>query len=55
LYELTGDEAWVSFVNVEAKEQPKQWTNTFTKQAEKKFKQTSARKLMATVSWGCNE
>jgi hypothetical protein len=36
---VTGDETCVSFVNVETKEQSKQ------------FKQTSARKLMAVVLW----
>jgi hypothetical protein len=32
---VTGDETWVSFVNVETKEQSKQWLHTFTKEAEK--------------------
>jgi hypothetical protein len=32
---ITDDETWVSFVNVETKEQSKQWMHTFTKQAEK--------------------
>jgi hypothetical protein len=32
---VTGDETWVSFVNVETKEQSKQWMCTFTNQAEK--------------------
>jgi hypothetical protein len=31
----TGVKTWVSFVNVESKGQSKQWTNKFTKQAEK--------------------
>jgi hypothetical protein len=26
--EVTGDETWVSFANVETKEQSKHWTNT---------------------------
>jgi hypothetical protein len=38
-------------MNVQIKEQSKQWMHTFTKQAEK-FKQTlSTRKLTATVLW----
>jgi hypothetical protein len=32
---VTGDETWVSFVNVETKEQTKQWMHTFTKLAKK--------------------
>jgi hypothetical protein len=32
---VTGDKTWVSFENVETKEQSKQWLHTFTKQAEK--------------------
>jgi hypothetical protein len=33
---VTRDETWVSFVNVETKEQPKQWMHTHSpKQAEK--------------------
>jgi hypothetical protein len=49
---LTGDDTWVSFVNVEPKEQSKELNaHTFTKQA-KKFKQIlSARILMAAVFW----
>jgi spore coat polysaccharide biosynthesis protein SpsF (cytidylyltransferase family) len=31
---VTGDETWVSFVNVETQEHSKQWMHTFTKQAE---------------------
>jgi hypothetical protein len=38
------------FVNLEIKQQSKQWMHTFTKIA-KKFKQTSATKLMATGFW----
>jgi DNA-binding transcriptional MocR family regulator len=37
---LTGDETWVSFVNVETKEQSKQWINTHSPNKQKKFKQT---------------
>jgi hypothetical protein len=29
---VMGDETWVSFVNIETKEQSKQWMHTFTKQ-----------------------
>jgi hypothetical protein len=44
---------WVSFVNIETKEQSKQWMHTHLLNNPKKFKQTlSARKLMATVFWG---
>jgi hypothetical protein len=31
---VTGDETWVSFVNVETKNQSKQWAHTFAIQAE---------------------
>jgi hypothetical protein len=49
---VTGDDTWVSFVNVETKEQSKQWMYTHPPNKLKKFKQTlSARKLMATVFW----
>jgi hypothetical protein len=49
---VTGDEIWVSFVNVEIKEQPKQWRHIHSPEEPKKFKQTSsARKLVATVFW----
>jgi hypothetical protein len=48
----TGDEAWVSFVNAETKEQSKKWMHTHSQNQPKNFKQTfSARKLMATVFW----
>jgi macrodomain Ter protein organizer (MatP/YcbG family) len=40
---VTGDETLVSFVNVETKEQPKQWMHTHSPNKLKKFKQTSAR------------
>jgi hypothetical protein len=46
-----GDETSVSFVNVKIKEQSKQWIHTHSPKKPKKFKQTSARKLMATVFW----
>jgi hypothetical protein len=38
-------------VNVETKEQSKQWCTHIHQPSQKKFKQTSARKLMATVFW----
>jgi hypothetical protein len=37
---ITGDETWVSFVNVETKEQSKQWMHTYPPNKLKKFKQT---------------
>jgi hypothetical protein len=52
--QVTGDETLVSFVNVETKEQSKQWTHTFTKQA-KQVQTLSARKLMASVFWDRDE
>jgi hypothetical protein len=49
---VTGDGTWVSFVNVETKEQSKQRMNIHSPNKAKEFKQTlSARKLMATVFW----
>jgi hypothetical protein len=42
---------WVSFVNVETKEQSKQWIHTHSPNKPKKFQETSARKLMAAVFW----
>jgi hypothetical protein len=44
---ITGDETWVSFVNVETEDQSKQWMHTHSPNQPKKFKQKSARKLMA--------
>jgi hypothetical protein len=49
---VTGDDTWVSFMNVETKEQSKHWMRTHSPNKPKKFKQTSARKLMAGVFWG---
>jgi hypothetical protein len=37
---LTGDEIWGSFVNVETKEQSKQWMHTHSPKKLKKLKQT---------------
>jgi hypothetical protein len=49
---VTGDETWVSFVNVETKEQSKQWMHTHSPNKSIKFKQTqSVRKLMTGVFW----
>jgi hypothetical protein len=38
-------------VNVETKEQSKQWINNHSPNKTEKFKEMSARKLMATVFW----
>jgi hypothetical protein len=49
---ITDGETWVSFVNAQTKEQPKQWVHTHSPKKPKKFKQTlPARKLMTAVSW----
>jgi hypothetical protein len=46
------DETWVSFVNVETKEQSKNSMHTHSQNKAKKFEETlSARKLMAAVFW----
>jgi hypothetical protein len=37
---ITDDETCVSFVNVETKQQPKQWMHTYSPNKPKKFKQT---------------
>jgi hypothetical protein len=39
---VTGDENWVSYVNVETKEKSKQGMYTHSPKKKKKFKQTSA-------------
>jgi hypothetical protein len=39
---VTGDESWVPFVNVETKEQSKQWMHTHSPSKLKKFERTSA-------------
>jgi hypothetical protein len=50
---VTGDETWVSFMDVKTKEQSKQWMHTHSPNKPRKFKQTlSSKKLMATVFWG---
>jgi hypothetical protein len=46
---VTDDETWLSFLNVETKEQSKQWMHTHSPHKPKKFKEPSARKLMETV------
>jgi type IV secretory pathway VirD2 relaxase len=52
LVRVTGDESWVSFVNVETKEQSKQWMHIHLPKKPKKFNQTlSATKLLAAVFW----
>jgi hypothetical protein len=48
---ITNDKSWVSFVNVETKEQSKQWMHTHSQNKPKKFKQTAARKLVEPVFW----
>jgi hypothetical protein len=35
---VTGDETWVSFMNVETKEQSKQWMHTYSPNKPKKLK-----------------
>jgi hypothetical protein len=46
------DETWISFVNVETKEQSKQSMHTHSPEKPKKIKhRLSARKLMAAVFW----
>jgi hypothetical protein len=37
---VTGDETWVSFVNIKTKEQSEQWMHTHPSNKPKKFKQT---------------
>jgi hypothetical protein len=52
----TGDETWVSFVNVETKERSKQWMHACSPNKPKKIKQRfSARKLMPAVFWDRKE
>jgi hypothetical protein len=48
---IRGNETWVLFVNVETKEQSKQWKHIYSPNKPKRFKQMSARKLMATAFW----
>jgi hypothetical protein len=52
ILQVTSDETWVSFVNVETKEQSKQWMHAHPPNKPKKIKQRlSARKLIAAVFW----
>jgi hypothetical protein len=48
---VTGDKSWVSFVNVENKEQSKQWMHTHSPKKSKKCKQTLSACQMVTISW----
>jgi hypothetical protein len=49
---LTGDETWVSFVNVETKEHSKHWMHTHSSKKPKHCKHAlCARKLVAAVFW----
>jgi hypothetical protein len=48
---VTDNKTWAPLVNVETKEQSKEWMHTHSPNKMEKFKQTSARKLMATVFW----
>jgi hypothetical protein len=49
---VAGDKTWISFVNVETKEQTKQWMHTHPPNKPEKLKQIlSARKLVATLFW----
>jgi hypothetical protein len=48
---VTDDETWVSFVNAETKESQSSGCTHIHQTSRKSLKQTSARKLMATVFW----
>jgi hypothetical protein len=48
---VTGDEVWVSFRNVETREQWKQWIHTRPPKKRKKFKQVLFSCQNAEVSW----
>jgi hypothetical protein len=48
---VTGDDTWVLFLNVETKEQSKQWMCTYSPNKRKKLIPTSPRKLITAVSW----
>jgi hypothetical protein len=49
IIQVTGNETWVLFVNVETKEQSQQLIQTHSPNKPKKFKQTSAKKLFFGV------
>jgi hypothetical protein len=51
IVQVTADETWVSFVNVETKEQSKQWMHTYLPGKPKKVQTLPVRRLMATVFW----
>jgi hypothetical protein len=51
IVQVTSAQTWVSFANVETKEQSKQWMHTHSPNKPKKFKQTSARKPISAVFW----
>jgi hypothetical protein len=54
---VTGVETWVSFVNLETKQQSKQWMHTHSPNKPKKFKQmlSACQKADATVFWDRKE
>jgi hypothetical protein len=52
---VPGYETWVLFINVETKEQSRQWMHTCSPNKPKQFKQTSTRKLMPAVFWDRKE
>jgi histone-lysine N-methyltransferase SETMAR len=51
IFRVRSDESWVSFVNVETKEQSKQRMHIHSPTKPKRFKQTSAKKMIAIVFW----
>jgi hypothetical protein len=53
IVQVTSDETWVLFVNVDTKEQSKQWMHTHSPNKPKKLNKCClpARKLMTTVFW----
>jgi hypothetical protein len=46
---MTGGETWVSCMNVETKEQSKQWMHIHSPKKQKKFKQTLSARKQITV------
>jgi hypothetical protein len=48
---VIGDESLFSFFNVETKEKRKRLMHRYSPNKQKKFKQTSTRKLMSTAFW----
>jgi hypothetical protein len=57
IIEVTGDEIWVSFVNVETKEQSRQWMHTHSPNKPNCLNERClpARKLMAIIFWDRKE